>query len=141
MQLVTENHLLDKTDEEYSTIMHSREILLFQNSKSWAKKDGNEDFDVSMGCYDGAKVCELEGPFILNQLGPVIDKNDTGFYWDDSLGIFRRVSKPIIERKKKLIVKTFKQCGLPITIKCNWKTVNFLDITFDLQNNVHKPYR
>ena len=60
--------------------MHSREILLFQNSKFWAKKDGNEDFDVSMGCYDGAEVCELEGPFILNQLGPVIDKNDTGFY-------------------------------------------------------------
>ena len=47
----------------------------------------------------------------------------------------------MIERKKKLIVKTFKQCGLGITIECNLKTLNFLDITFDLQNNVYKPYR
>ena len=46
----------------------------------------------------------------------------------------------MIERKKKRIVKTFKQCGLSITIECNLKTVNFLDITFDLQN-VYKPYR
>ena len=45
----------------------------------------------------------------------------------------------MIKRKKKLIVKIFKQCGLATTIKCNLKTVNFLDITFDLQNNVHKP--
>ena len=47
----------------------------------------------------------------------------------------------MIDRKKKLIVRTFKQCGLAITIECNLKTVNFLDITFDLQNNVYKPYR
>ena len=38
------------------------------------------------------------------------------WYWDDSL-------------------------GLAITIECNLKTVNFLNITFDLQNNVYKPYR
>ena len=47
----------------------------------------------------------------------------------------------MIERKKKLIVKTFKQCGLAITIQFNSKNVNFLDITFDLQNSVYKPYR
>ena len=46
----------------------------------------------------------------------------------------------MIERKKKLIVKTFKQCGLAIAIECNLKTVNFLDITFDLRNNIYKPY-
>ena len=94
-----------------------------------------------MACYDEVEVCELEGSFILNQLGPVIDKNDIGFYWDDGLGIFCRISKPVVERKKKLIAKTFKQCGLAITIKCNLKTVNSLDITFDLQNNVYKPHR
>ena len=100
--------LIDKTEEEYSIIMHSRKILLFQNSEPWVKKDGDEDFDVPMGCYDGAKICELVGSFILNQLGSIIDKNDIGLYQDDSLGIFCRISKPIIERKKKLIIKTFK---------------------------------
>ena len=55
-----------------------------------------------MGCYDGAEICELVGSFILNQLGSVIDKNDIGLYRDNGLGIFRRISKPMIERKKNL---------------------------------------
>ena len=35
-----------------------------------------------------SRDCELVGFFILNQLGPVIDKNDIGLYQDDGLGIF-----------------------------------------------------
>ena len=46
----------------------------------------------------------------------------------------------MIKKKKKISGKTFKQCGLAITIECNLKTVNILGITFDLQNNVYKPY-
>ena len=102
--------------------MHLRKIFLFQNSESWVKKDGNKDFDVPMGCFDGAEICELVGSFILNQLRSVLDKNDIGLYWDDGLGIFCGISKPMIERKKKLIVQTFKQRGLAITIECNLKT-------------------
>ena len=49
--------------------------------------------------------------------------------------------KPVIERKKKIVVETFKQCGLAIAIECNLNTANVLDITFNLQNNVYKPYR
>ena len=94
-----------------------------------------------MECYDGEEISELVGSFILNQLGLVIDKNDIGLYRDDDLGIFRGISKPKVERKKKLILKTFKQCRLAVTIECNLKPVNFLDITFDLQNNGYKPYR
>ena len=37
--------------------------------------------------------------------------------------------------------KIFKDCGLNITIKMNLKTVNFLDIRFDLVNNTYQPYR
>ena len=40
------------------------------------KKDYNEDFDVPMECYDEADIYELVGLFILNQLGPVIGKNE-----------------------------------------------------------------
>ena len=49
--------------------MHSRKILPLRNSKPWVKKDGNEDFDVPVGCYDGVDICELVGSFILKQLG------------------------------------------------------------------------
>ena len=51
------------------------------------------------------------------------------------------MSKPIIERKKKLTVMSFKICQLTVTIECNLKTVNSFDIIFDFENNVYKPYR
>ena len=86
------------TEEEYSIIMHSRKILLFQNSEPWVKKEGNEDLDVLMGCCDRAEICELVGSFILNQLGPVIDKNDIGFYRDDN---FSRNFKTNDRKKEK----------------------------------------
>ena len=121
--------------------MHLRKIFLFQNSESWVKKDGNKDFDVPMGCFDGAEICELVGSFILNQLRSVLDKNDIGLYWDDGLGIFCGISKPMIERKKKLIVQTFKQRGLAITIECNLKTYlkSYLIYKIMLINNTVRP--
>ena len=52
-----------------------------------------------------------------------------------------KISKPEIEMKKKAIVQVFKECGLSITIQSNFKKVDFLDVTFDLNNNVYKPFR
>ena len=54
-------------DRDIDIIMHSRKSLLFNNNKAWIKKD-NSSFDVTMGRYDGAEVCELVGLFILNDL-------------------------------------------------------------------------
>ena len=121
--------------------MQSRGTLLFQNSEPWVKKAGNEDFDVPMGCYDGAEVCELIGTFILNRLKPIISEDNVGLYRDDGLGVFQNISKTEIERKKKALIKVFKVCGLSITIQCNLRTVDFLDVTFDLENNTYKPFR
>ena len=83
------------------------------------QKTGYEDFDVHMGCYDGAEVCELAASFILNKLISIINKYDIGLYRDDGLGIFQNVSKPEIYRKKKATVKVFKGCGLTVTIQRN----------------------
>eukprot|EP00794_Sanderia_malayensis_P017157 gene17157-biopygen14763 len=47
--------------------MHSRKSLLFNDNNAWVKKD-NRNFDVTMGSYDGAEVCELVGLLILNKL-------------------------------------------------------------------------
>ena len=53
------------------------------------------------------------------------------------------MSKSEIERLKKQIVKIFKDYGLSITIQCNLKSVDFLDVTFDLDktptNHIEKP--
>ena len=118
--------------------MQSRITLLFQNSELWVKKLGNANFDVPMGCYDSAEVCELVGSFILKKLTSIDNKFYIGLYRDDGLGLFYNISKPEIERKKKAIVKVSKACSLTIIIQCNLKTVDFLDVAFDLYNNVYK---
>lgn len=58
---------------------------LLHNSISWVKKIGNEGFDVPMGCYDEAEVCELVGSFILNKLASIPNKFNVGLYRDDDL--------------------------------------------------------
>ena len=40
------------------------------------------------------------------------------------------------QKEKKQIVKVFKDCGLSITVKCNLKSVDFLDVTFDLLQTI-----
>ena len=40
-------------------------------------------FDVTMGSYDGAEICELVGLFILNHLGKTFGKlENIGLYRD-----------------------------------------------------------
>ena len=66
-------------------------------AQPWVKKTGTENFDVPMGCYDGAEVWELVGCYILNQLSTVMRKELVGLYHDDSLGIMKNMSGPEIE--------------------------------------------
>ena len=60
---------------------------------------------------------------------------------DDSLGILRNYSGTTSERKQKEIFKLIKHYDLSITIKTNFRTVNFLDTPFNLMNNTCKLYR
>ena len=52
--------------ETIDLILHSRKSLLFYSSSTWIKKDGNL-FDVTMGSYEGAEICELVGLFLLHK--------------------------------------------------------------------------
>ena len=120
--------------------MQARKTLLFRGTTPWIKKSGEEDFDVPMACFDGAEICELVGTYIQSKLTNIINKEDVGLYRDDGLGVFKNISTPKIERKKKAIVKAFKKCGLSIVVDTNLKAVDSLDVTFDLDNNrVLKP--
>ena len=62
-------------------------------------------------------------------------------YGDDGLGIFKDMSGSEVERKKKELVKIFKNNGLSITVKTNLKTADFLVIHFDLVNEIYQPYK
>ena len=94
-----------------------------------------------MGSYDGAEVCEVLGAFLLNNLSHIIDESNVGLYSDDGLGAFKSHSGPETERKRKETIKTFNTYNLSITIETNIAVVNFLDTTFDLINNIYRPYR
>ena len=128
-------------NDQLSIIMQSRKTLLFYNDEPWIKKTRDEDFDVTMGCNNGAELCKTVGIYMLNKLSNIINRENIGLYHDDGLGICQNMSKTEVERLKKKIVKIFKESGLSITIECNLKSVDFLDITFDLVNNTYKPYR
>ena len=63
-------------EQDLSIIMQLRTTLLFQISEPCVKKLENENFDITMGCYDGAEACELVGSFILNKLTSIVNKFD-----------------------------------------------------------------
>ena len=77
--------------------MQSRKTLLFHEETPWVKKEGNEDFDVPMGCYDGAEVCEVTRSYILYLLSNILHKNQLGLYRDDGLVSVENLSGPKIE--------------------------------------------
>ena len=90
------------------------------------------------GVY-GAEVSELVGLYLLSQLTKVIPKSHIGLYRDD--GLAASPARPRqVEILKKKICQVFAKNGLRVTIEANLKVVNFLDVTFDLNNEVYKPY-
>ena len=54
------------SNDDKKIIYHARKYLLFNEEGTWMKKDGL--FDVTMGAYDGAEVCELVGTFLLDKI-------------------------------------------------------------------------
>ena len=121
-------------------INHSRRSLLFDKDSVWVKKN-NPNFDVTIGSYDGAELCELTGLYILSIMDSEFGKEKIGLYRDDGLGCFQNMSGPQLERIKKKICKIFENFGLKITIENNLQITDFLDVTFDLKNGKYYTYR
>ena len=64
-----------------------------------------------------------------------------GLYRDDGLVLLRNASGPQSERTRKGITREFKKQGLNISISTNQKICNFLDVTLNLTDGTHYPYR
>ena len=116
------------SDYDMSLINQSRKTF-FNEKIPCVKKDGTEDFDVPMGCFNRVEVYELVGTFILNKLKNVFLNNTFGLYRDDGLAVIKGFSGPEIERLKRNVIKTFKDYGLNITTEVNLHAVNYLDVT------------
>ena len=133
--------IVDIPPNEIRTIKHCRKSLLFNNGEPWKKKDSDSSFDVTMGSYDGAELCELIGSFILSLIASHLDKENAGLYRDDGLLLLRKFTGRQTDVLRKQIIQIFKSVGFDIEIITNLKVVDFLDVTFDLNSSTYKPFR
>ena len=106
---------------------------LFDCNKAWVNKK-KEKFDVAMGAYDGAEVCELVGTYLLSLLSEKYNVDEIRLYRDDGLSVFKDICGPQAERIKKDFQSIFKKVGLEIVVSCNMKVVNYLDVTLNLND-------
>ena len=133
--------LVNISDEEINTIIHSSKSLLFNNTDIWIKKNGDPDFDVTMGSFDDAELYELVGLYIIPILGEKYGKHGIGLYRDDGLACFGYTSGPQADGIRKDFIKIFKKdFDLSITCETNLKAVNFLDVTLNLTTGKYQPY-
>ena len=86
-----------------------------------------------MGAYDGVKVCELVGIFMLNKIRETCSKNDVGSYRDNGLAVFKNISGPDLHSLKKNFQSLFKTYELEVIIECNKKVVDYLDVASSIQ--------
>lgn len=128
------------TKEEIDIILHARKSFLFSESNVWTKKNNNTGFDVTMGSYDGAELCEFVGLYILHKLHDSFGPNMYGIYRDDALGVIRGPG-PYIERTRKKIFQIFKDMSLGVKIEGNLERTDFLDVIFDLKKGTIQPFR
>ena len=125
------------TQRDIEVMFHSRKTLLYNNGIPWVKKEGT-GFNVTMGAYDGAEICELIGIFMLSLQGTNYDSENIGLYRDDGSSTFRNVSGPDLEKIKKHIQKIFKEKMLDVIIEGSTKIVIYLDVTFNLNDGKYK---
>ena len=129
-------------DIEYDTIIHARRTLLYDNNNAtWVKRETKQEFDVSMGAYDGAEICELVGLYALFKLKNKINASSIGLYRDDGLATLKKSSGSSADRARKNLIAVFKDLGLKITVETNLKVVDYLDVTFNLTTESYQPYR
>jgi hypothetical protein len=130
----------DISENDLRTIYHCRKSLCFFKNDAWKKKT-DDSFDVTMGCYDGAEICELVGLLILDNLSKIIDKRDTGLYRDDGLILLRNASGRTTDKMRKDVINLFKTIGFQIEIITGLQSVDFLDVTLNLKSGTFCPYK
>ena len=124
------------SDSEKKTIFQACNSFLFSVNQDWIKKQG-ATFDITMGGFHRAEVCDLVGLYLLSQLREIIP--NVGLYRDDGLAVSSATCRQI-ELMKKKICQLFDRNGLKVTIVANAKEVNFLDVTLNLSDGIFKLY-
>ena len=119
-----------------------QENVYFSATANYGQKRRKQQFiSRHYGSFDGAEICELVGLFILNNLGKRFGKENIGLYRNDGLAIIKSKSARLLDKTRKEWHKIFEQFDLKITSEVNLNVINVFNVTFDLNNAKHKPYR
>ena len=92
--------------------MHCYKSVLFDNETAWTKKNPSNMFDVTMGSFDRAEVCELIGLFLLDNLSHKYGKNNV-----------ETKKRSGQKKRRKDITRDFKKQGLNISMSANLKNL------------------
>ena len=139
-------------DVTVQTVSNACKSLLFYNGEAWIKQNKDESegsnaddppclFDVTMGAYMGAQICDLVGLYLLHQIENRFPLLKLGLYRDDGLGVTYGIPGPARARMMKDIRDLFAENGLSITIDMGPKRAEFLDVVLDLEAESYGPYR
>ena len=77
----------------------------------------------------------------LENLENMLRKTKFGLYQVDGLILLKNLNGQQMDKKKKTIIKIFRDLHFSIDIQTNLKEVHFLDVTLNLQNGTYCPYR
>ena len=136
--------VIPEADEKM--ILQCRKSFLFCDDQPWTKT-GQDNFDVPMGSYDGAEICELVGLYLLHMLtsgeDPIFEKENVGLYRDDGLALIKlnRGGREMEKGIKPRLNAIFNKADLKITIDPATQVTDYLDVKLNLDKHTHEPYR
>ncbi|GAB1597579.1 hypothetical protein Ahia01_000034400, partial [Argonauta hians] len=129
----------DLTKDETLIILHARKTLVSFGGKLWTKKGEGGPFYITMGAQDSAQVTDLVGLYILRRISRELPYLLGGGYRDDFLFLVNTTNRNY-EKTKKLLHKLFNSMALSIEIQAEYRRINYLDTTLDLDNHLSRPY-
>ena len=77
---------------------------------------------------------------IQSNLENMLPKTNFGLYRDDGPIFRRNLNDQQMGKKRKAIIKIFKNIGFNIDIHLYLEEVDFLDVTLNLQNSTYYTY-
>ena len=63
--MTIEDKVIDAINLAWKSVLCSKEEI-------WVKRGENLSFDVAMGSFDGAEICEIIGIYLLEKLSPLL---------------------------------------------------------------------
>ena len=98
-------------------------------------------FDVTMGSFDGAEVCELVGLFLLYKMKYLFGGNCVDLYRYEGFAVLNNISVPKNDRTRKQLIMLFQDYDMKILVELNLTQTDFLDATLNLNSGKFWPYR